>query len=142
MTPAGSTNIRVAAITNFAAGQLININSGTALETATIAEVGGGGAPPSRPRPVSARPTSRWASVSGMVAGNKLWVGAGVDQEMAVIASVGTTGASGTGVTLESGLTKDHVSASPVTGNMLVLTSGLTLSHAVTTCDTRLPSPS
>jgi sRNA-binding protein len=135
VSPAGSMNIRVAAITNFAAGQMININSGAGLETATIAEVGGGGATTLVTAAASGATNIKVASVSGLVAGNKLWIGAGADQESAVIASVGTSGASGTGVTLASGLTKDHVSGSPVTGNILVLTSGLTLSHAVTTAN-------
>ena len=135
VTPAGSMNIRVASITNFAAGQTINIDTGASLESATLAAVGAGGATTLSAAAGIGDTNIKVASVSGLVAGNTLWVGAGADQESAVIASVGTSGAGGSGVTLTSGLTKDHVSAAPVTGNMLVLTSGLTLSHAVTTAD-------
>lgn len=132
VTTAGSTNIRVASLANFAVGQKIQIDSGANLESATIAEVGGGGATTLSTAAAAGTTNIKVDSVSDLVAGNKLWIGMGDSQESAIIASVGTEGESGTGVTLTSGLAKDHVFGSPVTGNILVLTSALTQSHAAT----------
>jgi beta-glucosidase-like glycosyl hydrolase len=132
VTPAGSMNIRVADLTNFAAGQMIQIDSGTNSESASVAEVGGGGATILSAAAAAGTTNIKVDSVADLVAGNKLWIGMGADQESAIIASVGTEGESGTGVTLASPLANDHVAGAPVTGNILVLTSALTLSHAVT----------
>jgi hypothetical protein len=44
VTPAGSTTIRVASVDNLAAGQTVNIDSGANAESATVAQVGEGGA--------------------------------------------------------------------------------------------------
>jgi beta-glucosidase-like glycosyl hydrolase len=132
VTPAGSTNIRVASLANFTAGQMIYIDSGASQESATIAEVGGGGSTTLSAAASVGATNIKVDSISDLVAGSKLWIGVGANQESVVITSVGTEGASGTGVTLASGLTMDHAVGSPVTGDILVLTAGLTLSHAVT----------
>ena len=136
VTPAGSTNIRVASITNFAAGQT---DQHRQRREPGICDHRGGWRQavrrPFRPQPPSARRTSRspaspaWspATSSGSVQARTRRAPSSrrsARQARAVPAS-----------TLTSGLTKDHVSGSPVTGNILVLTSGLTLSHAVTTAN-------
>ncbi len=132
VTPAGSANIRVTSLANFAAGQIIQIDSDADSESAIVAEVGGGGATILSAAASAGATNIKVDSVADLVAGNKLWIGMGADQESAIIASVGTEGVDGTGVTLTAGLTYDHVVGAPVTGNILVLSSTLTLSHAVT----------
>ena len=60
--PAGVTNLKVASVTGFSAGQSITIDTGTSTETATISAVGTAGADRHRPHPVrtdDARPHRR-----------------------------------------------------------------------------------
>lgn len=132
VTPAGSTNIRVASLANFAAGQVINVGSGTAQEQASVVEVGNGGATLLSTAAAAGDSNIKVESIAGLVAGNKIWIGMGATQESAVIDSVGTEGESGTGVNLTAALANNHASAEPVTGNILVLAAPLSNSHFAT----------
>jgi beta-galactosidase/beta-glucuronidase len=126
LLPVGSTNIKVAAVTNFSVGQNIAIDWGANLETATILTVGTAGLTGSDitltagvtkahggNMPVVAMTNVgdtniKVASVATFVVGAKIDIDAGANLETATIATVGTAGVTGTGLTLTSGLTKAH----------------------------------
>jgi hypothetical protein len=59
-------------------------------------------------------PVIKVASIAGFTAGTKIWIDVTSSAEQATIASVGTAGATGTGITLKSGLAKIHASGRPV----------------------------
>lgn len=129
ITPAGSTNLKVGSVTNFAAGQTVGIESGAYFETATIAAVGTSGA--TGTGIILTAPTSfahqtgvavaaitpagatniKVANITDFAAGQTINIDTGVNLESAVIANVGTSGVAGTGITLAAPLTLAHTGA-------------------------------
>src|SRR5262249_55846510 len=57
------------------------------------------------------------ASVTGLIAGDMIYVDTGANQELRTITAVGTSGATGTGVTLNSALTLAHASGATTTSS-------------------------
>src|SRR5262249_4634914 len=103
---AGDTNIKVASTTPLMAGQTLNIDTGTAFETAVIATAGVGGAGATGTGVTLTAPLAQ-AHASGAtvtVAGQQIHVDTGASQETATIQTVGTAGATGTGLTLTAPL--------------------------------------
>ena len=134
----GDTNVKVASVTGFVAGQQITIDIGTIAETRTIASVGTSGAGGTgvtltsaistyhqSGQPVAAAGPSittlaaasaagatnvKVQSVTGFAVGQTVVV----DGESRVLTTVGTAGATGTGLTLASALTNAHASGAAV----------------------------
>jgi beta-galactosidase/beta-glucuronidase len=132
ITAAGTTNIKVASVTNFAPGQAIAIDWGANLETATILTVGtsgltgtgitltsgltlahGGNMPVVALTQVGAT-NIKVASVANFTAGSAINIGTGANLETATIATVGTAGVAGTGITLTTPLTLAHQTGADV----------------------------
>jgi beta-galactosidase/beta-glucuronidase len=113
VTPAGTTNIKVASVSNFVAGQSIAIDWGANLETATILTVGtatltgtgitlssgltmahGGNMPVVALTQVGAT-NIKIAGVANFTAGATITIDTGANLETATIATVGSTGVTG-----------------------------------------------
>ncbi|HWC97357.1 MAG TPA: arabinofuranosidase catalytic domain-containing protein [Candidatus Sulfopaludibacter sp.] len=135
---AGATNIKVAGVADFAAGQTILIDAGSRFETAVIASVGTAGAT------TVGTATSPGATVVpvegafGFVAGEAI----NVDGEPAVVAAIAGRGRGGGSITVSAPLKAGHAAGSLVAGSGITLTAPLTKSHEVGTPVTNsLPTP-
>ena len=124
----GATNLKVASVEGFRAGQTILIDSGGNLERGTIASVGTPGAS-STDAVVAAGATSiPVANAFGFRPGQTITIGEGAERETAVVAAGGRRGAPA--VTIESPLKSAHAAGTQVTGTGITLTSALTHAHA------------
>jgi hypothetical protein len=130
---AGDTNIKVASTTGIAAGDTMRIDTAGTTESVTVTSVGTQGRNTTLAAAADAGATNvKVASVTGMAAGDTLNIDAGASLESRTIASVGTAGATGTGVTLTSGLNASHAGGAPVQdlGTGITFTPALTSAHA------------
>jgi hypothetical protein len=126
---AGATNIKVASVAGFDAGQTIMIDAGTNRETAVIATVGTAGATTvGTPIGVGATVISV-AGVTGFSDGQAVTIGIGANAEMAVIASLRRFGA--TTITVSAPLHHAHVAGTQVSGSGITLTAATTRAHAI-----------
>lgn len=133
---AGATNIKVAAVTDFAAGQHIIVGSGANRETAVITIVGSAGAT-SLAAAVSADATViPVRSATGFTAGQTVEIGNGANLESAVIASVtvrrrfGNAAANASdSITITTPLKNAHTADEQVSGTGITLSSALTKAH-------------
>ena len=133
----GSTNIKVAGVAGFEAGQKIMIDTGANQETAVIATVGTPGATTLRTATVPGANVIPVASTIGFSDGQTISIDATANSETAVIASIARfpvpsitvvtpltrlhaveAEVSGTGITLTAPLARPHASGSPVTDNV------------------------
>ncbi|MGB8260281.1 MAG: lamin tail domain-containing protein, partial [Terracidiphilus sp.] len=135
-TPAGATNIKVASVDGFEAGQTILIDTGANLETAVVATVGTAGGTTMGAASNAGATVIHVASVVGFSSGQTITIDSGAGAETAVVASTTwwdstinvaaplshahAAGAqvSGTGVTLAAALTRAHASGAQVTDNL------------------------
>ena len=83
----GATNIKVASVAGFGAGQTIMIDTGANLETAVIATVGTAGATTVRAATAAGATVIPVASAAGFIPGQTITIGSGADYETAVVAS-------------------------------------------------------
>ena len=133
----GATNIKVAGVAGFNAGQTIRIGSDSNLETSVIATVGTAGATTVGSSTAVGSTVIPVASVTGFTNGQTITIDTGTNSETAVVASITrfagaiainvtapltlahTAGAqiSGTGITLNAALTKEHASEAQVAGS-------------------------
>jgi hypothetical protein len=125
----GATNIKVASVADFAAGQTITLDAGANQETAVIATVGTAGA-----TTVSADTGVRATVIplvgpTGFTAGQTITIGSGAYQETAVVASV-TGGRGNATLTVAVPLTMVHPAGTPIAGSGITLASPLTRAHA------------
>jgi Bacterial alpha-L-rhamnosidase C-terminal domain/Bacterial alpha-L-rhamnosidase 6 hairpin glycosidase domain len=130
---AGDTNVKVASTTGIAAGDTMRIDTAGTTQSVTVTNVGTQGRSTTLAAAVDAGATNvKVASVTGMAAGDTLNIDTGAALESRTIASVGTAGATGTGVTLTSGLAASHASGVPVQdpGSGITFTPALTSAHA------------
>ena len=122
----GATNIKVNSVTNVLVGDTLNIDTGSNLETVTVTEVGTTG--------------STGTGISFMPA---LARSHSSNRTYAVVAPAGSTGirvasvsdfSAGLGIQIDSGANAETATIAEVqaAGNLLVLESPLTRSHAVT----------
>ena len=132
----GATNIKVASVAGFAAGQPIRIDTGENLETAAIATVGTAGATTVATAVNAGATDVPVAIVAGFSAGQAITIGNGSRDENAVVVSINRFGAtitvaaplkfahelgaqvSGTGITVTPALKQAHASGAQVTGNV------------------------
>ena len=120
--PAGAQAVKTAAITNFGAGQTVNIDTGANLETATIATVGGGSNSTLALASAAGDTNLKVAAVTGIVAGQTLFIDAGANLKNAVVASIGNGG----------NTTLSAAAAAGATNIKIASTSGLTPNGTIT----------
>ena len=126
---AGATNLKVASVTDFAAGQRIGIDTGASLETAVIATVGTAGATTASAGIDAGAAVIPVAGGIGFSAGQTITIDSGGKQETAVVASA-AGGRGGARITVAAPLTFAHAAGAQVSGSGITLTSALTRAHA------------
>jgi hypothetical protein len=146
---AGATNIKVASVADFGAGQTITIDTGVSLESAVIATVGTAGATTVGTATNVGATVIPVASGIGFVAGQAITIDSGPNHEMAVVASAtggrgGRGGAPITGatITVTRPLAFAHVPGAQVSGTGITVTAALTRAHAGgTQIASNIPTP-
>jgi len=126
---AGATNLKVASVTDFAAGQRIGIDTGASLETAVIATVGTAGATTASAGIDAGAAVIPVAGGIGFSAGQTITIDSGGKQETAVVASA-AGGRGGARITVAAPLAFAHAAGAQVSGSGITLTSALTRAHA------------
>jgi hypothetical protein len=129
-----ATHIVVASATGLTtAGQTIYVGAGSSAEAVTLSSATGTALTLNAPGLTgthaageavtndaalsgagAAFPVIKVAGVAGFTAGMKIWIDVTSSAEQVTIAGVGTAGATGTGITLASGLTRVHTANRPV----------------------------
>jgi hypothetical protein len=137
---AGATNIKVASVADFAAGQTLIIDTGADAETAVIATVGTPGATTVGADAAAGATTITVASAAGFSAGQTITIDSGADLETAtVVSSVGGRGggAGGRGgaatpatITVAAPIARPHSAGTQVSGSGITLTAPLSRAHA------------
>jgi hypothetical protein len=125
----GATDIKVAGVAGFSAGQTIMIDSGANLESAVVATVGTAGAAALRAATEVGATVIPVTSAAGFSSGQSLAVGSGADSETAVVASI--TRFPGPALTVSAPLAFAHTAGAQVSGTGITLTAGLTGAHAI-----------
>jgi hypothetical protein len=128
-SPTGATNVKVASVAGFDAGQTITIDTGANLETAVIATVGMAGATTAGAVIDVGATVIAVANTTGFSAGQSITVDSGVNQETAVVVSA-TGGRGGARITLAAPLTRSHAAGSQISGTGVTLTAALSRAHA------------
>ncbi|MBZ5618811.1 MAG: lamin tail domain-containing protein [Acidobacteriia bacterium] len=128
-SPVGATNVKVASVAGFDAGQTITIDTGANLETAVIAMVGTAGATTAGAAIDVGATLIAVANTTGFSAGQTITVDSGASQETAVVVSA-SGGRGGARITLAAPLTRAHAAGSQVSGSGVALTAALSLAHA------------
>jgi hypothetical protein len=125
---AGASNIKVAGVAGFAAGQSVTIDSGANAETAVIAGVGTAGAARSG-APLAAGattiPLAGGFGPGGFTTGEQIMV----DNEAATVAAI-SGGRGGLSITLARPLAAAHASGAQVSGTGITLNAALAKAHA------------
>ena len=125
---AGATNVKVASVEAFSAGQQITIGEGGDGEAATIATVGTAGATTANAALAAGAKVIPVAGMNGFRDGETITIDSGANAETAVVASVRRFG--GLAIVVTSGLKHEHVSGTPVAGSGITLSAPLTRAHA------------
>jgi len=134
----GATNIKVASVADFAAGQTIMIDTGASLQTAVIATVGTAGATTVGAAANVGATVIPVAGGAGFTAGQTIAIDSGANQETAVVAATTGGGRGGRGggpgggatITFAAPLTFAHAAGAQVSGSGITLTAALTQAHA------------
>jgi hypothetical protein len=128
---AGATNIKVASVADFGAGQTIMIDTGASLETAVIATVGTAGATTVGAATTAGATVIPVVSGAGFSAGQTITIDSGANQETAVVASTTGGGRGGNAtITIAAPLRLAHAVGALVSGSGITLTGTLTQGHA------------
>jgi hypothetical protein len=125
---AGASNIKVAGVADFAAGQTIMIDTGASLETAVIATVGTAGATTVSAATNVGATVIPVAGAGGFSAGQTIAIDSGANRETAVVVS--TTGGRGGATITVLPLTLAHAAGAQVSGTGITLAGALTRAHA------------
>jgi Bacterial alpha-L-rhamnosidase C-terminal domain/Bacterial alpha-L-rhamnosidase 6 hairpin glycosidase domain len=147
---AGDTNIKVASVANFAAGDPLTIDTGAAAEAATLVNVGTAAfttslaaAAPAGSTDIKVTSTGQFCFSFGgssfcfgtplLAAGDTITLGSGTGAEKATIESVGSAGGTGTGLTLTAPLLVAQPNGASVfdPGSGLTLSAPLARAHVV-----------
>jgi hypothetical protein len=123
----GATNLKIASVTGFNAGQTIRIDTGANLETAVIAVVGTPAATTVETATSAGSTVIPVAGVAGFNVGQAIVVGSDSNTEMAVVAATNRFGAT---ITVAAPLTLAHAAGAQVAGTGITLTAALTRAHA------------
>jgi hypothetical protein len=124
----GATNIKVAGVADFAAGQTIMIDTGASLETAVIATVGTAGASTVGAATNVGATVLPVAGAAGFSAGQTIAIDSGGNRETAVVVS--TSGGRGGAMITVAPLTLAHAAGAQVSGTGITLTGALIRAHA------------
>jgi hypothetical protein len=128
---AGSTNIKVASVADFAAGQSIIIDTDANRETAAIAAVGTAGATTTGSATAAGATVIPVASALGFTAGQTITIDSGANQETAVVAVIaGGRGGTPVTVTVNAPLARAHAAGAQISGTGITLAAALTRAHA------------
>jgi hypothetical protein len=126
---AGATNIKVANVEGFEAGQKITIDAGANAEIAVIATVGTAGATTIGASIDAGATVIPVASTSGFRDGQTITIDSGANSEAAVVASIRRFGA--TSITVQTPLTRAHTAGAQISGSGITFTTPLTRPHAI-----------
>ena len=126
---AGATNIKVASVAGFDAGQTITVDTGANVESAVITTVGTAGATTVGMATSAGAKVIPVASPMGFSAGETITIDDGAIKENAVVASV-SFGRGGASITLNAPLTNAHAAGAQVSGSGITLASTLSRDHA------------
>lgn len=125
---AGQTNIKVAEVAGFEAGETVLIGAGSDQETAVIATVGTPGATTTRTAADAGATAIPVTNASGFTNGETITIGNGADSETVTIAAIHRFPA--LEIVLNAPLTHAHHAATQVAGAGITLTAPLTHAHA------------
>jgi hypothetical protein len=138
---AGSNNIKVAGVAEFAPGQRVTIGSGPDSETAIIASVGTAGSTSASAATQVGDTVIPVAATAGFVVGQSITIDGGANQETAAIALV-QGGRGGARITVTTPLEIAHPSGMLLAGSGITLTTPLARAHPRgTVLTTDLPTP-
>jgi hypothetical protein len=126
---AGATNIKVASVEGFEAGQKITVDTGANQETAVIAAVGTPGATMMDLATDVGATVIPVVSVEGFSAGQTITIDSGVNSETAVVVSAAGRRRPAT-ITVAAPLKLAHASGAQVSGSGITLTAPLGQAHA------------
>jgi hypothetical protein len=126
---AGATNIKVASVADFGAGQTVMIDTGANLETVVIATVGTSGATTVSSATSVGATVIPVAGGPGFTAGQTITIDSGGNRETAVVSAT-TGGRGGATITVSAPLTLAHAAGATVSGSGITLTTPLTKAHA------------
>ncbi len=139
---AGTANIRVASVADFAAGQTVIIGTGANQENAVIATVGTAGATTLRAAVQAGATVIPVALAFGFRPGQDITVGSGANEEKAVVASISGFGRGNANITVTAPLKMAHDAGAVLAGTGLTFANPLTKAHASgTQVGTHLPTP-
>ena len=127
---AGATNLKVAGVADFLAGQTILVDTGANQETAVIATVGTGGATTFSAGTAAGATVIPVATGLGFAPGQTITIDTGANQETAVLAAATGGGRGGGRITLSAPLARAHAAGALVSGSGITLTTALTKAHA------------
>jgi hypothetical protein len=125
--PDGATNIKVAGVTGFDAGQTVMIDSGANLETAVIATAGTAGATTARTAASAGATVVHVANAFGFSDGQTITIDSGANAETAVVSSI--TRYPSARINLTAPLAHAHAAGAQVSGTGLTLTTALIRAH-------------
>jgi hypothetical protein len=126
----GATNIKVASVADFVAGETIGIDVGANLETAMVVNVGTAGASTMSAATNAGTTVIPVANAGGFVAGQTITIDGGVNLETAVVAGTAGGGRGGNAtVTLTVPLTRAHAAGVQVSGSGITVASPLVRPH-------------
>jgi hypothetical protein len=125
---AGATNIKVASVADFAAGQTILIDTGANSETAVIATVGSAGATEAGAATEVGATSIPLAGPAGFANGQTIAIDAGANQEAAVVTAI-AGGRGGARITLAAPLAHAHAAGAQISGTGITLAGPLTKAH-------------
>jgi non-reducing end alpha-L-arabinofuranosidase len=126
---ANATNIKVASVADFAAGQSIAIDTGAGSETAVIQTVGTAGATTVGTATSPGATTILVANPAGFHSGQTITIDSGANQETVAIAST-TFNRNGASITVSEPLKFAHAVGAQVSGSGITLTHALSQAHA------------
>src|SRR5688572_21804544 len=127
-TSAGATNIKVAAVAAFAAGQSVTIGSGADSESAVIASVGTAGSTRAGVATQVGDTVIPVAATAGFAVGQSITIDSGANQETATVAQV-QGGRGGARITVAAPLKIAHSAGTPLAGSGITLTTPLGRAH-------------
>jgi len=129
---AGATNIKVASVADFGAGQSITVDAGGNLETAVIAAVGTAGATTVGTATTAGATVIPVANGAGFTAGQAITIDSGASSETATVSSTtgGGRGGGGGTITVTAALKLAHAAGAQVSGSGITLSAALTKAHA------------
>jgi len=124
----GATNIKVASVEGFEAGQKIMVDTGAIQETAVIAAVGTAGATTMDTSTGVGATVIPVASAIGFSPGQTISIDSGANAETAVVVSAARRGAMT--IAVSAPLRFTHPAGAPVAGTGITLANALTQAHA------------